>query len=237
MVNRNVVFIIAIVMAFISAIVAVYFFDVDFPRTGISTRPIGFVVDTIDRIGYVGIFFLMVLESCGIPIPSEIIMPFSGFLVAKGRLSFWIVVFVGSLANLVGSIIAYYIGLRGREFLDKYGKYILIRRHHLDYAERLFLRYGSIIVLLGRNLPVVRTYISFPAGISKMNFKKFSVFTFFGSIPWNIFLTYLGVLMGEHWGTVMEFFERLDLIIIILGAIVVVYLLFFEAGERPHEDI
>jgi len=216
---------------FATSVFLAYFAEVDFPSTGISIRTLNLVISTIRRIGYVGIFILMTLESCGVPIPSEIIMPFSGYLVYLGYMNFWMVVLVGSLANLAGSVLAYWIGLRGRSFLDRYGKYLLIRKHHLEFAERLFERYGSLIVFLGRNMPVVRTYISFPAGISRMNFVKFCVLTFLGSIPWNIFLTYLGIVLGERWSSVVTFFEKLDVIIILTGIVTVIYLLFFEASE------
>ncbi|MEX0569218.1 MAG: DedA family protein [Candidatus Njordarchaeota archaeon] len=230
----RIVFILGLSIFFIGAVIATYVYGVNIPSTGISTRVLGFVIDTIEKIGYFGVFMLMVLESCGIPIPSEIIMPFSGFLVYMGMFDFWVTVLVGSLANLVGSIFAYFIGLKGRTFLDKYGKYLFIHKHHLKYAENLFYRYGSIIVLLGRNMPVVRTYISFPTGISKMNFMKFSILTFIGSIPWNIFLVYVGIILGEHWGSVVEFFEKLDTIILISLALILIYLLKFEAKSASE---
>lgn len=236
MLRRRILFIILVTAFFLIAVLCTYVLGVEFPRTGISTRALGLVISTIDKIGYFGIFILMILESCGIPIPSEIIMPFSGYLVSMGRFNYWLVVLVGSLANLVGSVIAYLVGSVGRGFLDKYGKYLMIHRHHLEYAEKLFYRYGGKIVLLGRNMPVVRTYISFPAGISKMNFMKFCIYTFFGSIPWNMFLVYMGVWMGEHWSIVADFFERLDTIIIITAIMVVIYLLVFEAREE-HEGV
>jgi len=229
--RHRIIFIVSVSAFFIISVFLAYVVGVDFPSTGISRRTLSFVINTIDKIGYIGIFSLMVLESCGIPIPSEIIMPFSGYLVSIGRFNYWLVVIVGSLANLVGSVIAYYIGSLGRGFLEQYGKYLLIQRHHLEYAERLFSRYGLVIIFLGRNVPVIRTYISFPAGISKMDFTKFCILTFVGSIPWNMMLVYIGIIMGRHLESIYQFFERLDLIIIIVGLATVIYLLIFEARE------
>jgi len=232
MLRRRIIFIGLFATIFFSSIIATYKYGIDLPKTGVSSRTLGLVVDTIDRIGYIGIFVLMTLESCGVPIPSEIIMPFSGYLVSKGHLSYWMVVLVGSLANLFGSVIAFFIGSKGRPFLDKYGKYLFIHKHHLEYAEGLFERYGALIIFLGRNMPVIRTYISFPAGISRMNFAKFSILTFLGSIPWNMMLVYIGIKMGEHWDKIVEFFEKLDSIIILLAILTIIYLFFFEAeGE------
>ena len=136
------------------------------------------VINVIDWSGYAGVFFLMLVESCGIPMPSEVIMPFAGFLVAKGTLMFWPVVLLGAVGNLVGSWLAYFIGARGgRPLLEKYGKYVLISGHDLDMADRWFIRYGEATVFFGRLLPVVRTFISFPAGMFRVNILKFSILT------------------------------------------------------------
>ena len=173
-----------------------------------------FVVATIDKVGYFGIFFLMALESCGIPMPSEVIMPFSGFVVAEGKMLFWTIVIVGALGNLVGSWIAYWIGYKGgRPLIEKYGKYILISKHDLDLADKWFTKYGDWTVFFGRLLPVVRTYISFPAGISKMDLKKFSFFTFAGALPWTYLFAYLGVKMGNNWEQIRTKLHGFDMAI------------------------
>ena len=133
--------------------------------TNLITLIIGLVIGIIDASGYAGIFLLMLLESCGLPIPSEIIMPFSGFLVADGKLLFWLIVLFGTLGNLAGSCLAYVIGkYGGRALIEKYGKYILISHHDLNLTDKWFNRYGDWAVFFGRLLPVIRTYISFPAG-------------------------------------------------------------------------
>src|SRR3989338_8372577 len=158
------------------------------------------VIATIGFLGYGGIFLLMALESCGVPMPSEVIMPFSGFLVFKGEMNFWAVVFLGTAGNLAGSLLAYEIGRRGgRPLIEKYGKYILISHHDLNLADKLFVKYGQAVVFVGRLLPVVRTYISFPAGIAKMDLKKFALYTSLGALPWCILFTWLGVKMGANW--------------------------------------
>lgn len=174
------------------------------------------VIQTINFIGYGGVFFLMLLESCGIPMPSEVIMPFSGFLVATGKMSFWLVVFLGALGNLAGSLAAYWIGLKGgRPLAEKYGKYILISTHDLDIADKWFKKRGQLTVFFGRLLPVVRTYISFPAGIAKMEIKKFSFYTFAGALPWCILFTWLGVKMGQNWELIRQKLHNFDLAILI----------------------
>ena len=193
-----------------------------------------FVIQTIDAIGYTGIFILMALESCGIPIPSEVIMPFSGFLVAQAKLNFWLVAFLGALGNLAGSVLAYYIGLKGgRPLIEKYGKYILISRHDLNLADTWFAKYGDWTVFFGRLLPVIRTYISFPAGIAKMDFKKFTLYTFLGALPWCIIFTWLGVKMGNNWEQIQKTLHNFDLLMLIL---VIVAIVWYVWRHLKHRD-
>ena len=173
-----------------------------------------FVISTIDHIGYIGVFLLMAVESCGIPMPSEVIMPFSGFLVADGKMLFWIVVAAGTLGNLVGSLVAYWIGYKGgRPLIEKYGRYILISKHDLDMADRWFKKYGDWSVYFGRLLPIIRTYISFPAGIAKMDVKRFAIFTTLGALPWTALFAWLGVMMGDNWELIREKLHKFDLAI------------------------
>lgn len=180
------------------------------------------ITSTIDHIGYTGVFLLMLVESCGVPMPSEIIMPFSGFAVTAGKMNFWLVAILGALGNLMGSAIAYWIGWRGgRPALEKYGKYLLISHHDLNTADRWFARHGEATVFFSRLLPVVRTYISFPAGVAKMNFRKFSLYTFMGALPWCILFTWLGVKMGNNWELIREKLHNFDLAIII-GLVVLI---------------
>lgn len=205
------------------------------------TEIISFLADIIVAIigatGYAGVFFLMLIESCGAPMPSEVIMPFAGFLVADGRLNFWIVVFMGAFGNLVGSLIAYWIGWRGgRPVLDKYGKYILISRRDLDLADKWFANYGQAIVFFSRLLPIVRTYISFPAGIAKMNVKKFSFYTFIGAFPWCLLFTWLGVKMGSNWMLIKEKLQDFDIAIaVLIVALVAAYVYRHLRHKRLYE--
>lgn len=155
-------------------------------------------IELIDTLGLAGIFVGMILESACIPIPSEVILLGGGAAAALGSMSYWGVVIAGVLGNVVGSIIAYYIGAwGGRRLLARYGKYILFNQSHLDQAQRWFDRRGEITVLIARNLPFVRTFISLPAGIASMHIMKFIAFTIIGCIPWNMALAYAGYKLGE----------------------------------------
>ncbi len=174
------------------------------------------IINTISDTGYLGVFILMLLESACIPVPSEIIMPFSGFLVWQGKFNLWTVVFWGAFGSLIGSIIAYYIGFYGgRPLIEKYGKYVLISRRDLDRAHNWIEKHGQGAIFFSRLLPAVRTFISLPAGIVKMDFGKFCVYTFFGSLIWSYFLTYAGVIMGENWNGIRVYFEKFDIVIVI----------------------
>jgi membrane protein DedA with SNARE-associated domain len=179
-------------------------------------RPlIEFIISFISRVGYLGIFFLMVLESAMIPIPSEIIMPFSGFLVSAGKFGPILVVLAGSLGNLVGSILTYYFGLKvGRAFIIKYGKYVFFKKEHLEFTERLFKNYGDKISFIGRLLPVIRTYVSLPAGIGRTNFIQFVFSTLIGSLIWNSVLTFAGMQLGNNWKNIDRYSIYLDIVTI-----------------------
>lgn len=184
------------------------------------------VVSIIDTTGELGIFLLMTLESANIPIPSEIIMPFAGFRVSRGLMDFWTVVLVGALGNLVGSIISYWIGLRaGRPLLERWGKYFLVRRSDLEKGDYYFRKYGVKIAFWSRMLPIVRTFVSLPAGLNRASFAPFALFTFAGSFIWSAFLAALGFWLGENWGTVRPYFEQLSAIIFgIIVLTVVIYI-------------
>jgi membrane protein DedA with SNARE-associated domain len=172
---------------------------------------IHFVTETIGGYGTPAVFVLMLLESMGVLIPSEAISPFAGYLVSEGRMTLPAAVAAGVLGNLVGSWVAYFVGLwGGRELWFRYGKYVGVRAHHLEVAEKWFDRYGELTVFVSRCLPVVRTFISFPAGAARMNLTKFSVYTLLGCIPWVFALTYLGYVLGENWERIGDFLHYLD---------------------------
>lgn len=197
----------------------------------------GFVVGTINLLGYPGLFLLMFVESCGILMPSEVIMPFSGFLVEAGKMNFWLVAVIGALGNLFGSLLAYWIGWKGgRPLIEKYGKYILIRKHDLDLADRWFEKYGELTAFFGRLLPVVRTFISFPAGVAKMDLRKFSLYTFLGALPWSAGLAYAGVKMGANWELIRQKLHGFDLLITVLIVIFIVwYIIRHFVGKKKFQ--
>jgi len=169
------------------------------------------VIEFIQGTGYFGVFICMILESACIPLPSEVIMPFSGYVAWKGGMSILGVTIIGALGNLIGSLIAYIIGFYGgRPLLEKYGKYILITKKKLEMAEEWFAKYGHEAVFISRVLPGIRTFISLPAGIAEMDLKKFTIYTLIGSIPWCFALTYIGYALGPHWSTVESIFHLLD---------------------------
>lgn len=175
------------------------------------------VINLISSLSYFGIFLAMTIESACIPLPSEIIMPFSGYLVYRGEMNIWLVGIVGAFGNLAGSLLAYWIGkVGGRPLVEKYGKWILISHHDLDIADRWFKKYGKSTVFFSRLLPVVRTFISFPAGISEMRLTTFSFYTFAGALPWSLALAWVGYKLGENWDTLGGYFHKFDLIIGIL---------------------
>lgn len=190
-------------------------------------------INTIDALGYGGVFLLMALESCGILMPSEVIMPFSGFLVALGKMNLPAVVTFGALGNLAGSLLAYYIGYKGgRPLIEKYGKYIFINKHDLDLSEKWFAKHGELMVFGGRLLPVVRTYISFPAGVAKMNWKKFSFYTLLGALPWSGLFAWLGVKMGANWELIKTKLHNFDLAIAVLLLLLIIYFIYRQYKKR-----
>lgn len=176
-----------------------------------------FIISIISSLGYFGIVFCMAVESACIPLPSEIIMPFSGYLAFTGKFSIIAVTLAGAFGNLIGSILAYVVGyFGGRPFVERYGKYFLVSHKDLDLADEWFLKYGDAAVFFSRMLPVIRTFISLPAGIAKMRFWHFCVYTFVGAVPWCFLLTFIGVKLGENWKTVGVYFHQADLLIGIL---------------------
>jgi membrane protein DedA with SNARE-associated domain len=187
----------------------------------------GFIVATISALGYSGVVLLMAIESACIPLPSEIIMPFSGYLVSTGHLNLWGVGFAGALGCVLGSLVAYWVGMYGgRPLIEKYGRYVLISSHDVDLADRWFANYGELIVFSSRLLPVVRTFIAFPAGVARMKLRRFIIYTFAGSLPWCLGLAFVGQKLGEQWNkddTLKTWFHRFDFLIGIAGLLLVIW--------------
>jgi membrane protein DedA with SNARE-associated domain len=166
------------------------------------------MTDYLGQFGYQAVFVLMVLESACIPIPSEVTMVFGGFLVSRGDLNFWWVALLGTIANVVGSWLAYWVGLRGgRPLVERWGRFIFLRKHELDRAEVWFQKHGETAVFVSRLLPVIRTFISLPAGVARMPFGKFTLYTFLGCLPWTFALTWAGLVLGDNWETVLRYGE------------------------------
>jgi membrane protein DedA with SNARE-associated domain len=166
----------------------------------ILTALAGFIVHVISATGYLGIVLMMAIESACIPLPSEVIMPFSGYLVSTGRFDLLLVATAGALGCNVGSIVAYELGKRGgRPAIERWGRFVLLGPGELDAADRFFARFGSAAVLIGRLLPVIRSFIAFPAGIARMPLGRFHLYTFIGSWPWCFALAWVGMKLGAAW--------------------------------------
>jgi len=175
------------------------------------------IIAVISHSGYLGIVGLMGIESACIPLPSEIIMPFSGYLVSLGRFKLAGVAVAGAVGCNVGSLVAYYVGsLGGRPLAEKYGRYLLVTRHDLELADRWFARYGEWTVFFARLLPVVRTFIALPAGIARMDLLRFNIYTFLGSLPWCWALAYAGLVLGDRWPVLRQYFHRFDTVLAVL---------------------
>jgi len=190
---------------------------------------IGFVEHTISNMGAYGVMLLMAIESANIPLPSEVILPFAGYLATKGVFSYHAASFAGAIGCVIGSIPSYYLGYYGgRPFVEKHGKWFLISKRDLDMADRWTEKYGDWSFFICRMLPIVRTFISLPAGILKANFPRFIAFTFLGSLIWSYILVYVGMKMGEHREKLSEIWHKFDY------AIVAVLLILFVMYVYRH---
>lgn len=191
---------------------------------GITKWIANVAVMIIAATSYPGIFLLMVLESMVFPVPSEAVMPFAGFLIVDGQLSFFWVIIAATLGSIVGSLISYAMGYYGgKPFINKFGKYLLLDSHDLNVTEKFFTKYGSLTIFIGRFIPIIRHLISIPAGIGKMNLVKFSIYTIIGAAMWNSFLTYVGFKLKQNWDEVMTYSHTIDIVVLILGVLVFGY--------------
>jgi membrane protein DedA with SNARE-associated domain len=181
------------------------------------------VVGLASQAGYAGIFLLMLLEAAALPVPSELILPFAGYLVSRGDLNFWLVIFYSTVAALIGSFVDYYLGWRvGLAFFTGKSKLPFIDTAHLQRVQVWFNRYGSIAVALLRLVPAARVLISFPAGAYRMNRSKFAAYTLAGCLPWNLTLVYLGWRLGSSWGIVVEAFRYVNIVVYVLLFLLIV---------------
>ena len=193
------------------------------PLLSITQSLVDWVTSTIGDHGAPAVFALMVLESACIPVPSEVIMLFAGYLVSQDQLGLVVAILAGTLGNVVGSWIAWGIGYTGgRGFIDRWGRYVHVTPHRMAMADRWFDRHGNAVVFWSRMLPIVRTFISLPAGVARMPFMRFTIYTFLGALPWCTLLTLIGVKVGENWETWEGRLKYIDyLVAVILVAIVV----------------
>lgn len=183
-------------------------------------------INWINSIGYLGILLGMILESACIPIPSEVIMPFGGYLASTGHINLIGVILIGTLGNIIGSLIAYAIGYwGGKRFIDRFGKYVLLSQKHLEAAEKWFDKRGEITVFVSRILPAIRTFISLPAGIARMSPGKFVTYTAIGSLIWSGILTYVGYLLGKNWGNIQNFLHPIAYLVAAIVLVIIVYLI------------
>ena len=196
-----------------------------------------FIIAVISSMGYGGVALLMAIESACIPLPSEIIMPFAGYLVSTGELNLLGVATAGAIGCNLGSIPAYALGqYGGRAAVLRYGRYVLMSADDLDRAERFFARFGGLAVLIGRLLPVVRTFIAVPAGVARMNHWRFHIYTFVGSWPWCFVLAWLGMKLGENWRddpTLSHILHRMDFVIVGVGVVAVAWFVWHRLKHRP----
>jgi len=199
-------------------------------------------------VGYLGVAVAMAIESAMIPLPSELVLPYAGFLVSDpsqleplthARWEFWIVVILATLGNTVGSVIGYAIGAwGGRPFLERWGKYLLIRPHELELADRFFQKYGPATAFFSRLMPIVRTFISFPAGVARMPLGKFILYSTLGALPWSILLVGAGVQLGGNWVQIREMLQPYDLAIAVFVVLLIALFLWWRLGMpgRPRRE-
>ena len=194
-----------------------------FERGRLECKPVGiteliveYVTRLMDQGGYGVLAILMALESMVAPVPSEAVMPFAGFLIVEGRFTWLGVTFFSSLGSFVGSAASYFMGLYGgKPFVKRFGRYLLLDEHHLELTERFFARFGEKAVFISRFVPVVRHLISIPAGVGRMNFAKFTLYTVVGATLWNLFLAWVGFALKENWGAVGKYMKIADVIVIV----------------------
>ena len=198
-----------------------------------------FTTGAISAMGYGGVLLLMAIESACIPLPSEIIMPFAGYLVYQGRFTLHGAALAGAVGCIVGSIPAYYLGqYGGRPLIERYGRYVLLSHRELDFADRLFGRHGHWVVFAARLLPVIRTFIAFPAGVARMPMGKFIVYTFVGSYPWCLALAWAGAKLGEAWHTdprLKALYHRFELVIVVALAAGTIWFVWHKVREARRD--
>ena len=206
------------------------------------TAPIvDFATQLMQSAGYVGVVVLMAAESMIFPVPSEAVMPFAGFLIADGTFSWSGVIVFSTVGSIIGSLLSYWIGSAGgRPFVVRWGKYVLVTHHDLDITDRFFQRYGGWAVFASRFIPVVRHFISIPAGVAKMPLGKFLVATILGATIWNFFLAWVGVKLGENWEQIRKYGETIDIWVLAILVVLLVAYVYRHVRQRktlPPPDV
>lgn len=203
----------------------------------IVEKIVEYITAGMSALGYAGLFLLMALESMIAPVPSEVVMPFAGYLVLQGRFDFWVAVLVSGFGSVFGSVVSYYMGLYGgRPLILKFGKYLLLEEAHLAWTEKWFMKRGDITILISRFIPVVRHLISIPAGMAKMSVPKFVIYTFVGATSWNLILLYSGFKLGSHWSKIHEFSRELDIIFIAGVAVFLAYFIWKHHKKKNEKS-
>jgi membrane protein DedA with SNARE-associated domain len=185
---------------------------------GLTEALLQYITQLISYLGYTGVFILMALESMIAPVPSEMVMPFAGFLIYTGEFTILGVLLASSLGSIIGSLASYWLGRLGEPVVLRFGRYLMLNPHHLEWTETFFFRYGSRTIFISRFIPIVRHLISIPAGLGKMKLLPFLIYTTIGATMWNMFLTFLGMKLKQHWEVIHHYSHALD--IVVLGAVV-----------------
>lgn len=204
---------------------------------GITEFLATYITAFISHVGYISVYVMMTCESMVVPIPSEAVMPFAGFLIQEGQFTFPLVILVSTLGSITGSIISYYIGaLGGEPFINRFGKWLLLDRRDLDAAKNFFGRFGEITILVCRFVPVIRHLISIPAGFGRMNLGKFIIYTLIGAGCWNTFLAFVGYKMKQNWSVVMKYSSTIDKVVVVILVALVFYFVWkhLQRRKRPQ---
>ena len=196
-----------------------------------------FAINTIEFLGYPGLIILMAMESMVFPLPSELVMPFAGFLAVEGSLNFWLVILFSTLGSIIGSLISYAMGYYGgNKFVLKYGKYLLLDETDLAKTEKWFAKRGEKTIFISRFIPVVRHLISIPAGIGKMNLKKFCLYTIIGAAIWNGILTYCGYILGKNWQSIRHYSEYISITVAVLLVLAGGYFIYRHIKNKTKKE-
>jgi membrane protein DedA with SNARE-associated domain len=202
---------------------------------GLTESLLHYITQLISYLGYTGVFILMALESMIAPVPSEMVMPFAGFLIYTGEFTILGVLLASSLGSIAGSLFSYWLGRKGEPMVLKFGRYLMLNPHHLEWTEMFFDKYGSRTIFISRFIPVVRHLISIPAGLGKMPLLPFVLYTAIGATIWNMFLALLGMKLKEHWEIIQKYSHTLDMVVLALGILGMAFYFFW--WRRRHNRI